>query len=355
MSKGSVMEEAKRHSGRARGKAANAEARPKTPHDPRGRMNPWAFGLAVAFVASAAVCVTYWSTIVDLFQDWQRDDDYSVGQLVPLVALYLLWRERKSLRKCRIAPCVWGIAVVLVAQAGRAYGLLFLRGSAEYGSVQRYSLVLTIVGLVLLLGGRQVFRRVIWILLFLFLMVPLPRGIHHLINGPLQTVAATGAVFLLEVFGVTVGQEGNVIMLNNSIPLAVVDACSGLRMLTAFVVVTAAMAYMVNRPPWQKAVLLATSVPIAVACNVIRLCVTAILYLAVSSEMAEKFFHDFAGLTMMPLAVFILLGELWLLRKLVVSDAEAHRKPTRTQPGHPSGRKQVKKRRLSRPAAEASR
>ena len=325
----------------------------------RSKINPWVFGLVVAFGTLAAVFWTYWSTIVDLFKDWQRDDDYSVGQLVPLVALYLLWRDRKSLRECRIAPCFWGIALVMLAQAGRACGLLFLRGSAEYGSVQRYSLVLTIVGLVLLLGGRQVFRRVFWILLFLFLMVPLPRGIHHLINGPLQTVAATGAVFLLEVCGVTVGQEGKVIMLNNSIPLAVADACSGLRMLTAFVVVTAAMAYIVNRPRWQKAVLLATSIPIAIACNVMRLCVTAILHLTTSSEMAEKFFHDFAGLTMMPLAVFILLGELWVLRKLVVSegpaDARTDRKGTRTEPRHAPGRRRAKNKRRPHQAAAANR
>jgi hypothetical protein len=40
-------------------------------------------------------------------------------------------------------------------------------------------------------------------------------------------------------------------------------------------------------------------------------------------EAAETFFHDFAGLLMMPLAVLILAGELWLMRKLVVPDPPA--------------------------------
>lgn len=280
----------------------------------------WKLAVAITLPTLAALLWTYWPTIVSLFKDWQQDDNYSVGQLVPLVAVYLLWHERKTLRECRVAPCWWGLGLILLAMPARAYGLLFL-----YESAERYSLVLTIAGLVLLVTGWQVFRRLAWILLFLLLMVPLPGRVHNLISGPLQTMAATGAVFLLEVFGVTVSKEGNVIMLNRSVQLAVAEACSGLRMLTAFVVVAATMAYMANRPRWQKAVLLVSSVPIAIACNLARLCVTAMLYLVASSETAERFFHDFAGLTMMPLAILVLFGELWLMDKLVISDEETAR------------------------------
>ena len=63
------------------------------------------------------------------------------------------------------------------------------------------------------------------------------------------------------------------------------------------------LAYVVDRPRWQKIVIVIGTVPVAVICNLIRLLITARLFLAVGNEMAEKFFHDFAGLTMMPLAV----------------------------------------------------
>ena len=125
---------------------------------------------------------------------------------------------------------------------------------------------------------------------------------------------------MLEVIGIAVNRQGNVISLGQSTTLAVAEACSGLRMLTAFIVVTAAMTFLVRRPAWQKTTLLVSSVLIAVVCNIMRLCVTAILFMHTSSETAEKFFHDFAGLTMMPIAVFILLGELWLLNKLVIPE-----------------------------------
>ncbi len=280
----------------------------------------------VTLALMAVTVLSYWPTMVDLFKDWQRDDDYSAGQLVPLIALFLVWRERITLRKCLLRPCWWAIALLVLAQTARIFGLLFM-----YESAERYSLVLTIVGLVLMVAGWQVFRSVSWILLFLFLMVPLPGRVHNLISGPLQEIATTGSVFLLEAFGVRVSQQGNVVMLNEKIPMAVAEACSGLRMLIAFVIVAAFIAYMVNRSRRQKAVLLLSSIPVAVVCNILRLCVTAVLFLLVSAEVAEQFFHDFAGLAMMPIAVLLMFGELWLMDKLTVPEPNLQHGKARVQ------------------------
>jgi len=164
--------------------------------------------------------------------------------------------------------------------------------------------------------------------LFLFLCVPLPGRIHNVISGPLQNYATIGAVFVLELFGVTVVREGNVITLNHDTPLAVAEACSGLRMLTAFVVVAATFAFLIKRPRWQKGALMVSSIPVAIVCNLARLVVTAILYLQTDNETAERFFHDGAGLMMMPLAVIALAGELWLLQRLTVEEADSAPKPT---------------------------
>jgi len=269
------------------------------------------------FMLLAVTAWSYRGIVASLLREWQRDD-YSAGQLVPLIALFLLWRERKNLRKCLLKPCwFWGIALLILAQATRFFGLVFM-----FQSIDNYSLVLSIAGIVLMVAGWQVFRRVLWIILFLFLMLPLPGRVHNMISGPLQNIATTGSVFLLEAFGVRVSQEGNVVMLNESIPMAVAEACSGLRMLTAFVIVAAFTAYMVKRSRRQKAVLLLSSIPVAVICNIFRLCVTAVLFLLASAEVAQKFFHDFAGLAMMPIAVLLLFGELWLMDKLTVSEPE---------------------------------
>ncbi len=271
--------------------------------------------LPIVLLLGGAILWVYWPVLASLRKEWQTDQNYSVGQLVPFAVLYLLWNDRKRLSGVRCRACWWGIGVIALAQAARLFGLVRLFESAE-----RYALVLTIIGVVLLVTGWEVFWKVRWLLLFLFLMVPLPGRIHNMISGPLQENATAGAVFFLELLGISLTNEGNVIVLNDDVPLAVAEACSGLRMLTAFVVVAFTLAYVVRRPPWQKVALVLSSVPVAIICNTARLVVTALLFLVGSSELANRFFHDFAGFTMMPLAVLMLILELWIMSKLVIEE-----------------------------------
>ena len=107
--------------------------------------------------------------------------------------------------------------------------------------------------------------------------------------------------------------------------MAVAEACSGLRMLTAFVMVAAFIAYMVKRSRGKKAVLLLSSIPVGVICNIVRIFLTALLMVLVSAAAAERFFHDFAGLVMMPSAVLLLFGELWVMDKLIMPEVSSQR------------------------------
>ncbi len=279
------------------------------------RRNPpaaaaWIGGLAVA----AALFWSYWPVLAGLWRDW-RNDDYSVCAYVLPVALFLVWRDRSALRSAKTRVCGWGLLIILLAELARTFGLVFL-----FESAQRYAFVLTVAGLLLFIAGRDIFWRLKWHLAFLLLMVPLPGQVHNLISGPLRSWATGGAVVALELLGVVVTRDGNLIVLNHDTPLAVAEACSGLRMLTAFVFTAALMAFLVQRPPWQRAALVLTSVPIALACNLIRLTATGLLFLAASGELAARFFHDFAGLTMMPMAIAFLLLELWIMDRLVITD-----------------------------------
>lgn len=263
----------------------------------------------------AALLWSYWPVISSLISEWRTDDNYSVGGLIPLVAIALLWTDRKTLAQCTVQPSLWGLAIIILALLERAFGMVALFESAE-----RYSLVVMIAGLVLLIGGREIFRKTFWVLLFLFLMVPLPGRVHNLVSGPLQLLATTGTVMTLELLGITVVQEGHVMVVNDNLRIGVAEACSGLRMLTAFVAVAAGMAYIIQRPPWQKFILLCSSIPIAILCNWARAVVTVFLLIAVGSRFAEKFFHDFAGFAMMPLALLGLVVELRILSLLHIED-----------------------------------
>jgi exosortase len=110
-------------------------------------------------------------------------------------------------------------------------------------------------------------------------------------------------------------QEGNIIHVGSS-TVAVAEACNGLRMITAFFVISGLVVLLVKRSWWEKLTILASSLPIALLCNTVRLTLTAIAFTILSGEQWEKIFHDFGGYAMMPLALAIVVAELWLLAKL---------------------------------------
>ncbi len=265
--------------------------------------------LALGLVLLAFIW-SYRSGLADLWSLWWMSDEYSSGLLVPFLALYVLWSRRDSIARCLIRPSMWGLVAFAGAQAVRLFGLFFM-----YGSAERLSVVLSLAALVLLLFGWQFFRRVSPILLFLCLMLPWPNLIQYYVGLHLQRWATSSAVFCLEMVGYDVIQEGNIIHIGQT-SIEVAYACNGLRMITAFFVVSGLVVLLVNRPLWEKLAILVSSLPIALLCNTVRLTVTAIALTKLRGQFWDDLFHDFGGYAMMPLALGVVVGELWLLARL---------------------------------------
>ena len=259
---------------------------------------------------------SYWPEIMDLWNMWQRSDEYSSGLLVPFLAVYILWSRRDKFAECHIKPSVWGLFAFLAAQAFRMFGVFFM-----YGSAERLSIVMSIGALVLFLFGWRIFWKTFTVMIFLGLMIPLPRSIHYAVMIPLQSWATSSAVFLLEMLGYSVIREGNIIHLGET-TVAVAEACNGLRMIMAFFVISGLVVLLIKEPWWEKLVILISSLPIGLFCNSVRLTITAIAFTMLDGEYWEKIFHDYGGYAMMPLALAMIVGELWLMAKLTTEPVE---------------------------------
>jgi exosortase len=104
--------------------------------------------------------------------------------------------------------------------------------------------------------------------------------------------------------------------------LDVADACSGMRLLMAFFALGVAMAYLHYRPIWQRLVLLASTLPIAILCNIIRVTITGFIYILWDPKYAQGIYHDSLGLLMLPLA-FGLYGLLaWFMSNLTIDESQ---------------------------------
>ena len=156
-------------------------------------------------------------------------------------------------------------------------------------------------------------------------MLPLPKQLDGTLSANLQKQATASSTYVLQTLGVSAVRSGSVISVGHEgVPMNVEEACSGLRMLTIFVALAFAVVLVAEIPIWQRIVIALDSVPIALASNILRIVATGILFtlLPGSQEKLKHFFHDGAGLVMMPLAMVLLFLEYKILTNLFVEDDE---------------------------------
>jgi exosortase len=147
-------------------------------------------------------------------------------------------------------------------------------------------------------------------------MFPIPASLggSNLVGG-LQTIATRASTLALQTLGVVAVREGNVILLKDT-EVGVVEACSGLRMLTVFCALAVVTATLVPVGLIRRVILIASAIPLAIACNVTRITTAGVASESLGSAAGYFVFHDLAGWLMVPLA-FLLLGiELWVLSKV---------------------------------------
>ncbi|OAI41163.1 hypothetical protein AYO40_03725 [Planctomycetaceae bacterium SCGC AG-212-D15] len=273
----------------------------------------WMIGIAL-------LVWSYWVTLCDLVHRWSTESQYSHGFLVPLFSLFLIWDKRQVLsnRCARIVKNLkfepLGLAVIGLGIVIRLAGTYLF-----YPILDAVSLVPCLAGLVLLLGGRDLLRLLAAPLAFLLFMFPLPYQLESALAGPLQRAATLASVYVLQTLSMPALAEGNVIVLNE-LRIGVVEACNGLSMLVTFFALSAAVALLTRRSWIYKSMALLSAVPLALAVNVLRIVVTAILMQKVSAELARVLFHDLAGWLMMPIAMLCLAAEFWLLQRLLIED-----------------------------------
>ena len=119
--------------------------------------------------------------------------------------------------------------------------------------------------------------------------------------------------------------------------LNVAEACSGMRLLMAFVALGVAMAYLHWRPVWQRLVLLVSTIPIAIFCNFVRVTITGFIYILGNPQYAKGVYHDMLGMLMLPLAFALYGGLAWLMSNLFVDEDEHRSKKMSSLPGKSSG------------------
>jgi exosortase len=306
-----------------------------------------------------------------------QDPNWQHSIFVPLIGIYYLYIHREELLRAagmprvreqaiRILACLglalmavagaaflhigehgtplWlvgvlaaGLAVPAIRPTSSAFGsVLMLEGLLvfAYGIfpgqndyVKDLGMVITLFGVVTMLAGWPVMRIAWFPIVFLVVALPWPELVYSRLASPLQQLAASAAVGTLRMFGVNAHNFGTKIEMFDKagMPrvLNVAEACAGLKSVMTFLMVGATVAFLSQRALWEKLVITASAVPIAIFCNVVRVCGQGLLDRYVSREWSEGFAHQFAGLVMVIPGFFLILAVGWLLDQLFIEEVEA--------------------------------
>jgi exosortase len=265
------------------------------------------------FIGLAAVALTfvvYGPILYYMVLHWNAVADYSHGFLIAPLALYFAWERKPQLEQAQIEPSWWGVVPLLLSTLTLSIGRL----GVELMNM-RVSFVLALIGLVLLVWGRQVFRLLAFPLFFLFLMVPLPQSLVNIVAFPLQLIAADWAVDLLYHLRIPALREGNIIHLPET-TLFVAEACSGLRSLMALLTLGVVFAYFFRKSWGERIIIVASTIPIAIIVNSLRVALTGVLTYRFGEKAAEGAIHEFQGLITFGAAFVLLLALAAALRMI---------------------------------------
>jgi exosortase len=258
----------------------------------------------------------------NLVRQWNNDADMSHGFFVPAISAFIVWQRRHELAAMKPRPNWWALLVVAY---GAAQLMLATLGVELF--LSRTALVITVIGMVWMLAGTQIVRKLAFPLFLLFFMVPIPAVIYNRITFPLQMVASRLADGALTLLSIPVLREGNVLELPNQ-TLSVVEACSGIRSLLSLTFLSLVYGYFFEKRMWVRVLLFISTIPIAIIANGSRVTLTGILT-EVNPELAEGFFHTASGwvIFMVALVIMILVHQGLVRASMFIARKRSHAIP----------------------------
>src|SRR6184192_2817197 len=272
--------------------------------------------LNFAFLCAVSLAVG-WHPLARTFSLALHNDEYThLFLILPLSAGLILldWRSHKPVVKpnFRIASALLFGAVLM---AGLAKWRLVGAHDDVQLSLSMLALVLWWIASFVACFGTRVSRTLLFPLVFLFWMVPIPSFVLNKVVEFLQAESAVAARLMFSLIGVPVSQQGFVLSIPG-VNIEVARECSSIRSSAMLLVASMVLAQVSLRSPWSKAAVIGATVPLSIAKNALRIVTLSMLGTLVDPGFLTGRLHHQGGIVffMISLAVLVLL--LWILRRI---------------------------------------
>ncbi len=269
-----------------------------------------ACGLRTAWVLAIggiALAVSGLGAIATLAKYWGSNSENSDRFLILVAVGWLVWRLRPTLPNSRgsvagFLPLIIGCtapipAWYLYGQVGPKVILIWWLAGAW---------VLTAAGAALLLGGWSWLRLFAFPLAFLLLAVPLPERIELPLQYELKKATTSLAEAGLRASGMTVTRDGFELHLPSG-GLEVVEACSGVRSVTALLAIAVFVSHMRGFGLVRGLLMLALALPVIVVVNALRVFLTGWIQEGFGPKMIQGTPHEMLGVMMVLVGLCMVL------------------------------------------------
>jgi exosortase len=296
------------------------------------------FPIFVALAASAGLIVLFPYTTGYGFQripiarqvqlQWATEQ-WQHCWLVPIAVLSIVYLQRRSLSELPIAGSNSGLALICGSLV-----LYWIGFRIDNIYVAYLSLQLWFAGLILWYLGGLWMRALLFPWAFLVFLWPL-LFLESTITFPLRMIMSKASAGVLNAIGIPVILQGTGIMSapepmfgvqpGQRFRVDVADPCSGIRSLFALLMISALYGHFTLKTWWQKGILFASSMPLSILGNLVRILMLTFGIITLGPEIAigrdpltnPSWFHMLAGYLVFAVALGGMIGVSMLLTNLL--------------------------------------
>ncbi len=223
-------------------------------------MRKWRSALVALAAVLAVLLFAYWGTAMSMVEIWSRSETFAHGFVVAPASAWLIWRRRHELAQITPSPSWWILLPVIGVGCGWLFGQL-----AATNVVTQFAFVTLVILAVAGVLGTQAARMIAFPLAFLYFSVP----IGEFLLPTLMQWTADFTIAALRASGVPVYREGQQFVIPTG-HWSVVEACSGVRYLSASLLVGTLYAYLNYRSLRRRLLFVGVAIIVPVIANWLR-------------------------------------------------------------------------------------
>jgi exosortase len=220
--------------------------------------------------------------------------DYTHAYFVLPLFLFLIFLKRDALRPYTFYPTPFstavGLCLIVIAS------LMFVLGWREgFLFISTVSFIFFLLGLSLFLMGASATRKILFPILYLFLLVPIPLGILDQVTLPLRYGTSVAVEWCLRYLGYPLHRDGLLLSMDTT-EIYVGQPCSGFRSIVTLFSLGLIYIYFLKAKLSHKLILTASIIPFALIGNCIRVMAVCLITFYWGKDAGEGFLHTFSGI-----------------------------------------------------------